>query len=671
MIMTKRHIFLALLAGVLFMSMPAYADEQLTNLVKNGSFEEYTPQNANFLSEGDYANFKDWEREGFCTRAETTDVYDGKTALRLYYTSANNIYQRVENLTDDYYEAGTPFRLTLHFKALTIPTNGTVSIECYWEGAAGSDVEAIKAVDADKLQRIISDSVQDKWHTLIVETKRPAKAKDFYICLKVSAKAVVLFDSIAFSALPTVTPEEPVITVTPESVPSVSCKVGETATFQTIHLSHANVQAPTTFRIGGSNSDQFELSANELPKGQSEIDITVTYKPKQAGTHSALLIFDNPAHTAILPDMISLKASCTDPTKKPTITVTPATLLEFETRAGKQISKTITIKSENCTDYVYLKIEHIQGEAFTCGSSMLPKNFESEATIYFTPLEIGTYQSKLIVSTQGGESVELTLNGNALESTPETIDWTTDFQWNDSNPYALLDETFDSAEYNETLKIKDWQNVADANARPWWGFDEAKTTPKRGNGKYAKATAYQYGKDSTDTWEMWLVTPALDYAKAEHKLFKFSVMGEYMPENGSTTALEVYYIDATDSKNIFFQKFEGLSIPSTADENNIWVPFEIHLEDQPNISVFHMAFRYIGPNGGMGSVTYYIDDVSWGKESSTPIDPGTDPGDQAIENTYSIGKDLPEASKILHNGTFYILRGNKVYSVSGQEVRTL
>ena len=84
-----------------------------------------------------------------------------------------------------------------------------------------------------------------------------------------------------------------------------------------------------------------------------------------------------------------------------------------------------------------------------------------------------------------------------------------------------------------------------------------------------------------------------------------------------------------------------------------------------------MAFRYVGPNGGMGSVTYYIDDVSWGKESSTPIDPGTDPGDQAIENTYSIGKDLPEASKILHNGTFYILRGNKVYSVSGQEVRTL
>lgn len=252
------------------------------------------------------------------------------------------------------------------------------------------------------------------------------------------------------------------------------------------------------------------------------------------------------------------------------------------------------------------------------------------------------------------------MNGNALESTPETIDWTTDFQWNDSNPYALLDETFDSAEYNETLKIKDWQNVADANARPWWGFDEAQTTPKRGNGKYAKATAYQYGKDSTDTWEMWLVTPALDYAKAEHKLFKFSVMGEYMPKDGSTTALEVYYIDATDSKNIFFQKFEGLSIPSTADENNIWVPFEIHLEDQPNISVFHMAFRYIGPNGGMGSVTYYIDDVSWGKE---------DPGDQAIENTYSIGKDLPEASKILHNGTFYILRGDKTYTVTGQEVK--
>ena len=37
--------------------------------------------------------------------------------------------------------------------------------------------------------------------------------------------------------------------------------------------------------------------------------------------------------------------------------------------------------------------------------------------------------------------------------------------------------------------------------------------------------------------------------------------------------------------------------------------------------VFYMAFRYAGPNGGKGVVTYYVDNVSWGRSDLPTITP--------------------------------------------------
>lgn len=48
--------------------------------------------------------------------------------------------------------------------------------------------------------------------------------------------------------------------------------------------------------------------------------------------------------------MISLQASCTDPTAVPTIIVTPSIVPAFEAIAGRQVTQEITVKSENCTD---------------------------------------------------------------------------------------------------------------------------------------------------------------------------------------------------------------------------------------------------------------------------------------------------------------------------------
>ena len=127
-------------------------------------------------------------------------------------------------------------------------------------------------------------------------------------------------------------------------------------------------------------------------------------------------------------------------------------------------------------------------------------------------------------------------------------------------------------------------------------------------------------------------------------------MGMYLPETGIQAKFEVYFVDASDPAHVFFQAFEGLSIPQTADESGVWVPFQIHLENQANIpDAFHMAFRYTGPNGAAGAVTYYVDDVTWGVVT------------EGIENTeYRV-----QTQKVLRDGQIVIRRERKEFNILG------
>ena len=68
--------------------------------------------------------------------------------------------------------------------------------------------------------------------------------------------------------------------------------------------------------------------------------------------------------------------------------------------------------------------------------------------------------------------------------------------------------------------------------------------------------------------------------------------------------------------------------------------------------VFRMAFRYEGPNGADGAVTYYIDDVSWGVVKT------------AVDELSS----QPAVRKTLRDGQVLIMRGDAWYNVLGTRV---
>lgn len=635
--MQKQKKILTLLIGALIWGAPILAEEQ-TNLLKNSSFEQHS---CNFIG----CSFDDWTTPLGQATANETDKIDGDISLSLDIKS-NFTLDNPVSLSDDQYEAGTGFKIVMYYKVTAITEGSAVKSDCYWEAKAGAtNVDEIKAHDAEVLTQVIASSVTPGWDSIVIETTKPEKSANLRIRVYIPKGTKMLLDAFRVEQKPAEEIQEPVISVLPKTLNSVTANLGDTVQFAPIKISHANVSGATSFELTYTDADLFRLSQSSLAADQSECELIVSYIPTKAGTHKAVLNIDNSAHPSLF-QSITLNASCVDTTAKPVITVTPAVVPIFETVVGKQISGKITVKSENCTGYVYLKVDHVKGQAFTIVESMLAKNFETDVHIYFTPLEEGTYQSTITISSENATPVVVTLNGQANAKSEETIDWKTQFSWDLTNPKAFLNEDFENSKHNETLILEGWQNVAPLDERPWWGYDENRATPPRGNNKCAKATAYQYGKDSTGIWEMWLATPVLDYKNAQGKVFTFDVMAEYLPEEGSNTTFEVYYVDPTNPDSILFQNLTGsFAIPTTSSENEKWYTFHLNLTNQEYIAdAFCIAFRYAGPNGGQGAVTYFVDNVSWGRTDLPTITPNVTMiidslavvGEERIIGTFSV-----------------------------------
>ena len=578
-----------------------------TNLLPNGSFEDYSCSVFG-------CSLPDWSLPLGSGVINGDDKIDGEVSLQISATSIHATLDNEVRLSDDNYTPGTSFVITMYYQILSLPDKERLSLDCYWEPEPGGDADEMKAHDADSLQRVLADSVPDGWKKVEVSTTKPTGSAKLRVRIVIPKKGKVLLDAFSVTEEKHAPQGDPYIHVSPLKLSAVTTTIGNTVNFATVHIEQGNLTGPTTFELSGYNADQFQLSALSLPADQSSIDLIVTYAPTQAGTHTALLNIDNLKHTTLF-RAINLQGTCTDPSIEPSIEVNPKELLHFEAVEGKEMRDTFQVISTNCTDYVYLRVEHIKGAAFTIDGTMVGKNATSNIVVRFAPKEPGEYESVVTVYSAGMTSQTVSLKGIGIKRDEGHIDWKTRFEWDESKPLKLLNETFDQVAHNQTIVLDGWQNVAAVDQRPWWGFDESVTSPKRGTGKYAKATAYQYGKDSTGTWEMFLVTPALDYKNAEGKIFAFSVMGEYLPDDEPETALEVYYVDATGEKAYFQDMTESFVFPTTSVDNGVWVTYFLNLApyEETVADVFHIAFRYIGPNGGAGAVTYYIDDVSWGR----------------------------------------------------------
>lgn len=613
------------------MCLPATAAD---NLLDNGGFEA---AKTNALYGYDWDS---WQCKAITT-IETSDILEGEHAMR--FTEANtasNITQEVSMANE---ADGQIFELTFHYKLLSCTAEKPVWLNCVWEHPR----DGVLNHDEDVLTQTLGKG--EGWQTVTVKTSKPVGATKLVVSMAYAQKTLLLLDDWRLERTEST---EPWLTVSPATLPKADAKVGETKTVGNITIRQGHLTSPVSVYLTGAGSAMFSLDKQQVTAAEETVKLT--YTPTAAGQHKAMLIIES-SEVPTLNQTLSVSGSASDPTLKPEITITPTTLEEFRCTAGETVTKTVLVNAINCIGNVEISLLNNQTPgAFTINNSLMPKNVQDgKSVITFHPLAEGEYSATVYYQTEGGTAQRITLRGVATSREEKPDDFNTEFVFDNKNPQRVLIERFDNAGHNEQLQLANWQNVVVAGRNPWQSID--KLNDEKMN--CAKASAYVSGQTDDTEWEMWLVTPALDYKNAVNQVFTFRVRGDYLFD-GMTTALELYYIDATDPANVYKEKIAA-GIPSTADEKGKWVDIHVNLTESDNIAdVFYMAFRYVGPSGVNGAVTYYVDDITWGNPNLPVITCDhpqvvfqTKPGVAGGVEFKVQGKNLTEPIKITLGGS--------------------
>lgn len=406
---------------------------------------------------------------------------------------------------------------------------------------------------------------------------------------------------------------EPAITITPEKITQAAGALGKTVEVATIHVSAQNMKYATTFELAGKNADQFSISQSTVEKGSTETDIVISYTPTEVAVHKAYLMVNCPSIEDYY-KTINFSAYAIDEQNPPTITLNPTALEPFTAKVNETSEQTIEVTTANMPDYTYVKVK--DAGQFILSNTMLLRNMANTVKITFQPKAEGTYSTALVFSALGMEDVEVPISGVATGETQEEPKEGVDFVLSDENPLTELTETFDNIDRNKPLALDRWTNSAIIGTRAWWGYSFPDYDQESPNEKVAKVTPYDSKMESGmgEPVQMMLVTPPLDFKNAKNNIFTFRVRGDYLQDN-QTDKLELCYVDITEGEP-YIQPLTECRMPCTKDESGNWYPYTVDLTGQQLADVFFMAFRFTSTRGCDNAATYYIDDVTFGCETS-------------------------------------------------------
>lgn len=435
---------------------------------------------------------------------------------------------------------------------------------------------------------------------------------------------------------------DPAITITPEKIEQTAGKLGQTVEVATLHVSTQNMTQPTFFELAGKNTDQFALSQTKIEKGSAETDIVITYTPTEVAVHRAYVLVTCPS-IEDYDKSIAFSAYAIDEQNPPTITLNPQKLEQFTAKINEKSEQTIEVTTANMPDYTYVKLK--DPGAFVLNNTMLIRNMTNTLKVTFQPKKAGIYSTSIVFSALGMDDVEVAIEGVATGETPDEPKEGVDLVLSEENARSVLDEKFNNIERNKPLDIEGWTNSALKGTRAWWGFSFLDYDSESPNEKVAKVTPYDSKMETGTPAQMMLVTPPLDFKNAASKVFTFKVRGDYLQDN-QPDLLELCYVDIADG-SLYVQPLAECKMPCTKDESGKWFPYSIDLTGQQLADVFFMAFRFTSTRGCDNTATYYIDDVTYGLETTAIKTVGT-----------------TEKARL----TVYNLAGSKVAEKSGSSV---
>lgn len=431
----------------------------------------------------------------------------------------------------------------------------------------------------------------------------------------------------------------PSLTLSTEQFLSARGKVGETTTVGTVHVSAAFQDAPITIQASSAVEGIYTTDVTELPAGESDLDITISYTPTAVGKNNGYIYFMQGEDILAT---IRVNGMAIDPANPPSLQISPSSFNEFTAAVGSEAKQTLTITPVGMPDYVKVVLE--QGSSmFTTSTSLLATSGTQTVTVTFDPVAEGTYEATLTLSNEFIDPITFTLTGVATpDESKEEIEGD-ELKLSTENPLTLLNEGFSAGTHNAPLSLEGWTNVAVVGTRAWWGYTFPDYSDYAGE-QAAKVTGYdsddKYG--TSDDAQMLLITPALDFKNSASQMFTFRVMGENLTDD-MTDKLKLCYVYVSNG-NVYAQSLESVVMPASKDESGEWVDFQVDLAGQQLDDVFFMGFYYETKRGCNTSAVYYIDDVTYGRTDLPLITP------QATELTFGVAPGNKQTQTVSISG---------------------
>ena len=248
---------------------------------------------------------------------------------------------------------------------------------------------------------------------------------------------------------------------------------------------------------------------------------------------------------------------------------------------------------------------------------------------HWKSLTVGDGEGKYVVGTHRPTLVRFVSSGSVevqrVTITPNTIDEREAFDKieeamlkdADTEPLAVLNETFSDLRHTRILGLKGWQNLTVRGERPFYAWKQKNADQSVVENEVAQISFLKYGVEDRREHESWLISPTLSYKNAQSKDLTFSLMYRNQTTNGEEL-FGFYIITEKDGKATpYFLDISEYVPAGVKLEPDMWFDYRIDLSKVEGLTIedkFHVAFSYYSPVGGNAtSLNFMIDDVTFGR----------------------------------------------------------
>ncbi len=268
---------------------------------------------------------------------------------------------------------------------------------------------------------------------------------------------------------------------------------------------------------------------------------------------------------------------------------------------------------------------------------------------------VGTHRPTLVrfVSSESVEVQRVTITPNTIDER-EAFDKIEEAMLKDadSEPLAVLNETFSDLRHTRILGLKGWQNLTVRGERPFYAWKQKNADQSVVENEVAQISFLKYGVEDRREHESWLISPTLSYKNAQSKDLTFSLMYRNQTTNGEEL-FGFYIITEKDGKATpYFLDISEYVPAGVKLESDMWFDYRIDLSKVEGLTIedkFHVAFSYYSSVGGNAtSLNFMLDDVTFGRTDLPELSVDND----FIQFVFRPGQEMtPQPLNIYSNRT--------------------